>query len=114
MASGRRNCFEQRRSRWDITGATLTLLDLKGRNRHSNPRRHVLPIHVDLLRVIRRRIDQTAGLDSPLFSTAGRVPLRKETLATLVDEIEKAMDAAECGCRLQPAAKGGDRPIGHP
>ena len=94
VASGRRNCFEQRRSRWDITGATLTLLDLKGRNRHSNPRRHVLPIHVDLLPVIRRRIDQTAGLDSPLFSTVGRVPLRKETLATVVDEIEKAMEAA--------------------
>ena len=75
----------------DITGATITLLDPKGRNRHSNPRRHVLPILDDLARVIRRRIDHTSGHGAPLFSTSGRVPLRKETVAILVEEIEKAM-----------------------
>ena len=78
----------------DVSGATLTLLDPKGRNRHANPRRHVLPIHEDLMPVIRRRLAQTQGVESPLFSTNGRVPLRKETVAGLVEEIEKAMLAA--------------------
>ena len=78
----------------DITGATITLLDPKGRNRHSNPRRHVLPILDDLAPVFRRRIDQTSGHDAPLFSTSGRVPLRKETVAILVEEIEKAMKSS--------------------
>lgn len=78
----------------DITAATLALLDPKGRNRHANPRRHVLPIHDDLMPVIRRRIDQALRIDSPLFSTAGRVPLRKETVAAAVEDIEKAMQAA--------------------
>lgn len=79
----------------DVSGATLTLLDPKGRNRHANPRRHVLPIHEDLMPAIRRRLAQTEGVDSPLFSTNGRVPLRKETVAGLVEEIERAMLAAE-------------------
>lgn len=78
----------------DVSGATLTLLDPKGRNRHANPRRHVLPIHEDLMPVIRSRLAQTQGVESPLFSTNGRVPLRKETVAGLVEEIEKAMLAA--------------------
>ena len=75
----------------DVSGATLMLLDPKGRNRHANPRRHVLPIHGDLMPVIRRRLGQTECAESPLFSTHGRVPLRKETVAALVEEIEKAM-----------------------
>jgi integrase len=79
----------------DVSGATLTLLDPKGRNRHANPRRHVLPIHEDLMPVIRRRLAQTQGVESPLFSTNGRVSLRKETVAALVEEIEKAMLAAD-------------------
>ena len=79
----------------DITGKTITLLDPKGRNRHANPRRHVLPIHDDLMPVIRRRTDQASGLESPLFSTSGRVPLRKETVAALVEEIERAMQAED-------------------
>jgi integrase len=78
----------------DISGATLTLLDPKGRNRHANPRRHVLPIHEDLLPVIRGRLAQTEGVESPLFSTNGRLRMRKETVALLVVEIEKAMKAA--------------------
>ena len=78
----------------DVSGATLTLLDPKGRNRHANPRRHVLPIHEDLMPVIRGRLAQTQGVESSLFSTNGRVPLRKETVAALVEEIEKAMLAA--------------------
>ncbi len=77
----------------DVSGATLTLLDPKGRNRHANPRRHVLPIHDDLMPVIRRRLGLTEGVGAPLFSTNGRVPLRKETVAALVEEIEKAMQA---------------------
>ena len=78
----------------DVSGATLTLLDPKGRNRHANPRRHVLPIHEDLMPVIRRRLAQTQAVEAPLFSTNGRVPLRKETVAGLVEAIEKAMVAA--------------------
>ena len=77
----------------DVSGATVTLLDPKGRNRHANPRRHVLPIHEDLMPAIRRRLAQTEGVESPMFSTSGRVPLRKETLGALVEEIEKAMEA---------------------
>jgi integrase len=75
----------------DITGKTITLLDPKGRNRHSSPRRHLLPIHDDLLPVIRRRVEQSAAVDSPLFSTHGRVPLRKETVGALVEAIEAVM-----------------------
>jgi integrase len=78
----------------DISGATLTLLDPKGRNRHANPRRHVMPIHRNLMPVIRRRLAVTERVDSPMFSTNGRVSLRKETVAALVQEIEKAMTAA--------------------
>lgn len=78
----------------DAAGAALTLLDPKGRNRHANPRRHVLPIHEDLMPVIRRRLAQTENVDAPLFSTNGRVSLRKETVAALVEEIKKAMESA--------------------
>ena len=78
----------------DVSGATLTLLDPKGRNRHANPRRHVLPIHADLMPAIRGRLAQTERVELPLFSTNGRVPLRKETVALLVGEIAKAMQAA--------------------
>ena len=72
----------------------FTLYDIKGRNRHSNPRRHVLPIHDDLMPVIQWRLDVTEGLDEPLFSSTGRVALREETVAALVDDIEGAMAAA--------------------
>ena len=78
----------------DVSGATLTLLDSKGRNRHSNPRRHVLPIHDDLMPVIRRRMAESQGVASPLFSTAGVVPLRNETVAALVEDIQLAMKVA--------------------
>lgn len=78
----------------DVSGATLTLLDTKGRNRHANPRRHVLPIVEDLMPVIRRRLVQARNVESPLFSTNGRVALRKETVAVLVEQIEKAMAVA--------------------
>ncbi|MFO1219839.1 MAG: integrase [Burkholderiaceae bacterium] len=78
----------------DVAGATMTLLDPKGRNRHANPRRHVLPIHDDLLPVIQRRLAQARSFEAPLFSTNGRVTLRKETVAAIVEEIEKAMAAA--------------------
>lgn len=80
--------------RVDMSSATLTLLDQKGRNRHANPRRHVLPIHDDLMSVIRRRLAQTDNVYSPLFSTHGRVPLRKETVGLFVGEIAKAMRKA--------------------
>jgi len=78
----------------DLTSKTITLLDPKGRNRHASPRRHLLPIHDDLLPVFRRRVEQAEGIESPLFSTSGRVPLRKETVAVLVEGIEAAMKAA--------------------
>jgi integrase len=78
----------------DASGATLTLLDSKGRNRHANPRRHVLPVIDELMPVIRRRLAQAHSVESPLFTSNGRVALRKETLAVLVEKIEKAMAAA--------------------
>jgi integrase len=78
----------------DISGATLTLLDPKGRNRHAKPRRHVLPIHDELMPVIRRRLAHTESIDAPMFSSNGRIALRKETMAALVKQIEKAMAAA--------------------
>jgi integrase len=81
-------------SQVDVSGATVTLLDPKGRNRHANPRRHLLPILDDLIPVIRRRLAQTEDADSPMFSTNGRVPLRKETVALLVTEIAKDMQKA--------------------
>ena len=46
------------------------------------------------MRAIRGRLAQTASLVSPLFKPNGRVPLRKETVALLVGEIERAMQAA--------------------
>lgn len=78
----------------DISGATLTLLDPKGRNRHAKPRRHVLPIHERLMPVVRRLLAETERIDEPLFSSNGRVAMRKETMAARVKEIEKAMLAA--------------------
>lgn len=72
----------------------MTLLDLKRRNRHANPRRHLLPIHEDLMPVIRRRLAQTKGAESPMSSTHGRVPLRPKTVALSVTEIVKAMQKA--------------------
>ncbi len=78
----------------DVSGATVTLLDPKGRNRHANPRRHLLPILDDLMPVIRRRLEQAEDAESPMFSSNGRVPLRKETVALLVTEIAKAMKKA--------------------
>ncbi len=78
----------------DVSGATVMLLDPKGRNRHANPRRHMLPILDDLMPVIRRRLEQTEDADSPMFSTNGRVALRKETVALLVTEISKEMKKA--------------------
>src|SRR6185295_6150819 len=71
----------------DISGATLTLLDPKGRNRHAKPRRHVLPIHDELMPVIRRRLAHTESIDAPMFSSNGRIALRKETMAALVKQI---------------------------
>lgn len=78
----------------DVSGATLTLPDPKGRNRHANPRRHMMPILDELMPPIRRRLQQTEDAESPMFSTNGRVPLRKETVAPLVTETAKAMKKA--------------------
>jgi len=71
----------------DSSGRTIALLDIKGRNRQANPRRHVLPIHNELVPIIQKRLGLVQGHDSPLFSSGGRLPLRKETVATLVKEI---------------------------
>lgn len=75
----------------DISDQRLTLLDPKGRNRHGKPRRHALPISEELMPVIRRRFALTESIGAPLFSTGGRVALRKETVAALVRELAKAM-----------------------
>ena len=75
----------------DLTGESITLLDPKGRNRHANPRRHTLPVIQELMPILRRRLSMTQSAASPVFSTAGTVPLRKETVATLVNDLEQAM-----------------------
>jgi len=51
----------------------------------------VLPILADLMPVIQWRLDVTEEIDAPLFSSTGRVALREETVAALVDDIEGAM-----------------------
>jgi integrase len=79
----------------DVSGATLTLFDPKGRNRHANPRRHLLPIHPDLVVVLHGLLAQSQGVQLPLFSTNGSVALRKETVADLVRDIGRQM--AEAG-----------------
>jgi integrase len=75
----------------DSSGGTIALLDIKGRNRHANPRRHVLPIHSELAPIIQKRLGLVQDHDSPLFSSTGRIALRKETVSVLVREIGAQM-----------------------
>jgi integrase len=77
----------------DRTAGTFTLHDIKGRNRHANPRRHVLPIHPELMAVIQWRLDLTEGFEEPLFSSHGCVAVREETVAALVKDIAAVMAA---------------------
>ena len=92
----------------DVSGANVTLLDPKGRNRHANPRRHVLPIHEDLMPVIRRRmplleVQRRAGAASELFpvscsSTACSMPasLRSRSWARVVFIITSRIPWLRC------------------
>jgi integrase len=79
----------------DLSAGTIMLLDIKGRNRAADPRRHVLPIVAELAPIIERRRGLCADPKSPLFSTSGRLPLREETAAQVVTVICAAM--AEAG-----------------
>lgn len=74
----------------DLSGKTLTLRDIKGRNRHGNPRRHVLPIPVALLTIVQSRREACETLDAPLFGTTNI-----KTVTDLVGAI--CADMAEAG-----------------
>ena len=60
---------------------------------HANLRRHVLPIHANLMVLIQWRLDLIEGLEEPLFSSHGRVAVREETVAALVKDIAAVMAA---------------------
>lgn len=74
----------------DLSGKTLTLRDIKGRNRHDNPRRHVLPIPKELFSIVKSRREGCAKLDSPLFCGIGI-----KAVTDLVGTICADMDAAK-------------------
>jgi integrase len=74
----------------DLSGGTVTLLDIKGRNRHANPRRHVLPIPDDLRPIIERRKASCETPDESIFGLT-----RKETVNALVTVVGAAMVAAK-------------------
>jgi integrase len=74
----------------DLSGGTLTILDIKGRNRHANPRRHVLPIPDELRAIIERRKASCEAPDESIFGLT-----RKETVNALVTVIGAAMAAAK-------------------
>jgi len=75
----------------DLSAGTVTLLDFKGRNRHANPRRHLLPIPDALLPLMTRLHRLREKPNDLLFGGT-----RKETVGGLVTEISAAMkDAGE-------------------
>lgn len=74
----------------DTSGGSLVLLDIKGRNRHANPRRHVLPIPAALAPMLKRRKDACETPEALIFGAT-----RKETVGALVGEICEAMKAAK-------------------
>jgi integrase len=78
----------------DLTARTVTLRDIKGRNRATNPRRHVVPILDELLPMLSARRAACASPEAPLFSSTGRVQLREETAAEIVTGLCAAMQAA--------------------
>ncbi len=78
----------------DATAGTIVLRDIKGRNRHATPRRHVLPIVDELTPLIERRLMLCTGAEAPLFSSNGKVALRKETAGQLVTDLCAAMTSA--------------------
>lgn len=73
----------------DLSGGAVTLLDIKGRNRHANPRRHVLPIPDALRPVIDRRKASAETPEASIFGTT-----RKETVGQLVTGVCTAMREA--------------------
>lgn len=74
----------------DQSAGTITLLDIKGRNRHANPRRHVLPIPPDLLPIVERRRKACEITEALLFGAT-----HKETVGALVNDICAAMKEAK-------------------
>jgi integrase len=75
----------------DLDGATVVLHDIKGRGRHENPRRHVLPIPDDLHELLASRKRDCASHDDRVFGAT-----RKETVGAVLNELCAAMaDAGE-------------------
>src|SRR5690606_22896321 len=54
----------------DMSAGTIQLLDPKGRNRATKPRRHVVPIVADLVPIIERRRQLRDTLDTALVDAA--------------------------------------------
>jgi integrase len=72
----------------DLEAGTITLRDNKGRRKA--PRLHVLPLVGDALALAERFVARAASLDTAyLFTTAGDVPLRLETLSVAVAELSR-------------------------
>jgi len=78
----------------DLSAGTIQLLDPKGRNRASKPRRHVVPIVADLLPVIEHRRTHCADATAPLFSLNGKTPLTDRACGELVIRLCNAMSEA--------------------
>jgi integrase len=78
----------------DMSAGTVQLLDPKGRNRASKPRRHVVPIVPDLLPIILHRKHYCADASSPLFSLDSKAPICAQAAGDLVVRLCDAMDKA--------------------
>jgi integrase len=92
----------------DLSGATVTLNDSKGKRR--TPRRHVVPLTKKSSAILARLIagreaeraaakargEEAAPLaEAPVFSTDGRTALRGETISVFVSGISEAMVTAK-------------------
>jgi hypothetical protein len=78
----------------DIDAGTVQLLDPKGRNRASKPRRHVIPIVADLRPIMEHRRKLCNDVKAPLFSLNGATSLTERACGELVKRLCKAMTEA--------------------
>jgi predicted DNA-binding transcriptional regulator AlpA len=80
----------------DQRKGVLTLLDPKGRR--AVPREHVIPIVGRPRRVLERLVTRAQDLHTDyVFSSAGRVPLRDETIRELFNELARGPSATVSG-----------------
>jgi integrase len=72
----------------DLPGASITLLDGKGRRKE--PRRHVIPLTKDALGILSRRL-KALKENEPLFSTDETTQMSISTISALVTEVSTEM-----------------------